>query len=106
MPRPWTGNKPLFVRLAAAEIDLLEQEKAQKKLPSLSAALERAVLSLLHEVNLKQEDLWMLVPRGNLIPRSYMISPETIRRLNEAVELAGFRLQDVVRAAVGRLSRT
>jgi hypothetical protein len=106
MPRPWTGNKPIFVRLAAAEIDLLEQEKAQKKLSSLSAALEVALLSMLNDVDLKHEALWMLAPRGNLIPRSYMISPETIRQLNEAVEIAGFRLQDVVRAAVGRLSRT
>ena len=32
MPRPWTGNKPIFVRLTAAEIELLKQEKAQKKL--------------------------------------------------------------------------
>ena len=57
MPRPWTGNKPLFVRLTAAEIELLKQEKAQKKLYSLSAALEKAVCSMLHEVNLEQDSL-------------------------------------------------
>jgi hypothetical protein len=105
MPRPWTGNKPIFVRLTAAEIELLKQEKAQKKLYSLSAALERAVCSMLDEVDLEQDSLWVLAPRGNVIPRTYMVSPETLRRLNEAAEKSGFRVQDIVRAAVGRLKQ-
>ena len=105
MPRPWTGNKPLFVRLTAAEIELLKQEKSQRKLYSLSAALEKAVCSMLHEVDLEQDSLWLLAPRGNVIPRTYMISPETLHLLNEAVEKSGFRQQDIVRAAVGRLNQ-
>ena len=64
MPRPWTGNKPLFVRLTAAEIELLKQEKAQKKLYSLSAALEKAVCSMLHEVDLEQRKSCGSCPKG------------------------------------------
>jgi hypothetical protein len=105
MPRPWTGNKPIFVRLTAAEIELLKQEKAEKKLYSLSAALEKAVCSMLDEVDLEQNSLWVLAPRGNVIPRTYMVSPETLRWLNEAAEKSGFRVQDIVRAAVGRLKQ-
>jgi hypothetical protein len=105
MPRPWTGNKPIFVRLTAAEIELLKQEKAEKKLYSLSAALERAVCSMLDEVDLERNSLWVLAPRGNVIPRTYMVSPETLRQLNEAAGKSGFRVQDIVRAAVGRLKQ-
>ena len=44
MPRPWTGNKPLFVRLTAAEIELLKQKKAQRKLHPVGCAGEGGLL--------------------------------------------------------------
>jgi hypothetical protein len=47
MPRPWTCSKPFNVRLTAAEIELLKQEKARQNLPSLSAVMEKAVRDLL-----------------------------------------------------------
>ena len=106
MPRPWTGNKPLFVRLTAAEIELLKQEKAQKKLYSLSAALEKAVCAMLHEVDLEREELDGLWPQEAMLFHVPTWSrPRRLHLLNEAADKSGFRVQDIVRAAVGRLDQ-
>lgn len=105
MPRPWTGNKPFFVRLTAAEVELLKREKAKQNLPSLSAVMEKAVCEMLEQVDLGRDGLNVPAVHGRLRSRAYMLSPGTIDSLNTLAKQWGFRVQDILRASLDRLER-
>jgi hypothetical protein len=105
MPRPWTGNKPFFVRLTAAEVELLKREKVKQNLPSLSAVLEKALGDMLEQVDLRRDGLTVPVVEGQLKSRAYMLSPKTIDTLNTLAKQWGLRVQDILRASLKRLEQ-
>lgn len=105
MPRPWTGNKPFFVRLTSAEVELLRREKAKRNLPSLSAVMEKALCAMLEEVDLGRDGLTVPAVHGKLRSRGYMLSPTMIDTLNKLNKQWGFRIQDILRASLDRLER-
>ena len=105
MPRPWTGNKPFFVRLTSAEVELLRREKAKQNLPSLSAVMEKALCDMLEEVDPGRDGLTVPPVHGKLRSRGYMLSPKMIDTLNKMNKQWGFRIQDILRASLDRLER-
>jgi hypothetical protein len=89
MPRPWTGNKPFYVRLTTAEIELLKREKARQNLPSLSAVMEKAVCDLLAQSDPGRDGLQVPAAQGRLHNRVYLLSPNTIGVLNDLASTRG-----------------
>jgi hypothetical protein len=106
MPRPWTGNKALYVRLTAAEVELLKREKAKQNLPSLSAVMEKAVNEMLDQTDLARDGLTVPAALGGLVSRTYMLPPQTLATLNDLADKFGFRIQDILRASLDRLRRS
>lgn len=105
MPRPGIKKKPLYARLTRSEIDILKQEKLRSRSSSVSVVLERAVHKLLTNPRLAEEGLQLPVATTDILPRTYQISEQTIALVDEAGAKFGYSMRDILRAAVGQLSR-
>jgi hypothetical protein len=105
VPRPRTGNKPIFVRLTSDELELLQQEKVSQRLPSLSAVVEKAICTMLDASNIGRDGLKVPAAHGELLDRTYRLSPKTIERLNILSDRYKFSVQDILRASLDRLAQ-
>lgn len=105
MPRPGTGNRDMYARFTESELEVLQREKARRKLRSLSLVVEHAVLELLEGTDIVRDGMTVPVALDRLIQRNYRCAPETLRLVEDAVTRYGFRQQDILRAAVFRLAR-
>lgn len=105
MPRPGSGNQGMYARFTESEREVLRQEKARRQLRSLSLVVEHAVLELLEKTDIVRDGLVVPAAIDRLVQRTYRCAPETVRLVEDAVARYGFRRQDLIRAAVFRLSR-
>jgi hypothetical protein len=105
MPRPRTGNKPIFVRLSRDELEFVQQEKVSQRLRSLSAVVEKAICMLLNESDPGRDGLTVPPVHGELFDRTYRLSPKTIERLNILSDRYKFSVQDILRASLDRLAQ-
>jgi hypothetical protein len=103
---PRSDNRPIAVRLTAAEEAMIHRERERRGAPSLSTVLDQAVLALLERSDIRREGL--RVPSrdsGKLVPRRYMLGPRTIRLVREAAARHGFTIEEILRAAIAELAR-
>jgi len=107
MTPPRSDNINLSVQLTAAEEMAIHAERERRGPDaSLSAVFEETLSAFLDTAELGRKPLPLPAPgTGALLRRAYRISRVTEAQLDEVVAKSGYRIQDIVRAAIYELER-